>query len=247
MNILGGGNGWKVRFIEPHINRRKGANCRVDLWEYGNEIRDSRLAGLIYRCKFLAAHQICSTYFWGSNKTTAKRRLDILANSRYLLRHEILHADGSLHLPFYSIGPAAFISDLEGADYDMNFLQYSIIDVLKILSVNQLFMNLTRSAFVKINYNTVPPFTAEISMISKKYGRLEGYEDKTVAFKVISIRNFDSDFEYIKENLVECRNERLMVIACDKRTMKRFMPFAPPDCKLTYDDELLLEKISSNI
>lgn len=205
-----GGEGWGIQYAE--IGKHwKGVD---KLWQESDDrSRDKQIALLLSDIKFLTGVQLSQTNLFSNSIMQVKKKLNLLSRGGYLLSHKLI---GNKTIPFYSVGPAAYKEDLK-KDYKYEFYKkYGTTEVLKILSVNQLFVKFTKNFYIKEDLSVLPPYTTEIHILPKKLGNPLANQDKAITMPVISIRNYESDIENMKRQLPKIEEKVIVICATNE-------------------------------
>lgn len=210
-----GGPDWKIEYK----NTSKKWEGVYKIWEEGNRERDPKIAQLLYNCTFMTSVQIHQVLSLGKPYSiySLKKRLNYLSRGSYILKH-IIRYEKQL-FPVYTIGPGSCIEDID-IDYENNFYKnYSLTKVLKTLTINQLFVRLLESSYAKINNNTLAPYDGEIEYINRSY-EISKNRDKINILNVISVRNYDSEYEEIEREINKI-NKKTIIIASSYESIER--------------------------
>lgn len=239
-NPFSGGSGWEIEYT---LTSKKWPGVQK-IWEEGNRERDPYIAKLIDNCKFITSVQIYQTGMMGCGVDNLKKRLNLLSRGYYLIKHNIKH--DSVVLPIYSIGPSSCIEDLT-REYKHNYYKkYSLTQVLKMLTVNQLFVKLIKNNYVRTDFRTESPFAAELEILNRKYGSLLENKDKIIKMPVISIRNYENEWNEIQRQISKV-DRKTIVIAHNMNVVQEMLPLIQNnvDCfRFTTDEILFKEQLS---
>jgi hypothetical protein len=211
-----GGPDFEIKFT--YVSRNWSGVMK--LWkESENRQRDKKLATLLNDVLLLTGIQMLQTGYFHESPNMAKRKINKLARAGYLLKHKIKR--GNAEIPFYSVGPAAFIEDLSKEEYKHAFYrQFGITNVLKTLSVNQLYVKLMKNNYIKSETSVLPPYTARFRVLPKKHGNPVDNKEKIENYSIISIRNYDADTEEMKRQLPK-NDDRAIVICASNKVLER--------------------------
>lgn len=234
MSVFSGGENWRIEYTSPNARP-------VTLSFEPNEKRLKRFLGLIKVCRYLTVSQISNTVYFEGNIENLKKILHKMSVENYLLEHKVYNGSTFIY-NVYSMGPRGykFINQLDNGYYRQ---QHSIITMMKILSMNQLFMNMTSHSWVTIMADLNQyPYPTTLGYIRKKYGALKDNLDKNVSFVAISVRKHGENMSLIKQFLKDNVDQNIYVITHDKKTMDRLLPFMGEKHIISYDDKLIKEK-----
>lgn len=201
-----GGPGWKVEY--KYTSKKWEGVYKI--WEEGNRERDPKIAQLLYNCTFMTSVQMHQVLNLDNSYSinSLKKRLNYLSRGSYILKH-IIRCEKHLY-PIYTIGPGSCISDID-IDYENNFYEnYSLTKVLKTLTINQLFVRLLKSSYARINCNTLAPYDGEIEYINRSYD-ISKNRDKINTLNIISVRNYDSEYEEIKREINKIGKKTIII------------------------------------
>lgn len=204
--------GWEIQYA--NISRYwQGVD---KLWqESDTRKRDKQIATLLYDVIFLTGIQLVNTNIFTEALSTAKKKINKLSRSGYLLCHRLVQ--GNKEIPIYSVGPAAFKEDLSNRAYHHAFYkEYGTTKVLKILSVNQLFVRLMKNFYVKQDFGVLPPYTSNMQILSKKVGNPIENRDKIIKYHVISIRDYNADIEDMIRQLPKIEDKAIVICSSQK-------------------------------
>lgn len=236
-----GGTGWKVEYasIGKHWNG-------IDkIWqESDNRIRDKQLAQLLSASIFMTGVQVSQANVTPYNTIKTKKLLNKLSRGGYLLAHKL---NGSKVIPFYSVGPAAYKEDLKN-DYIYEFYKkYGTTEVLKILSVNQLFIRFMKYYYIKEEFPVLPPYTSVVHLIPKKYGNPMENQNKMFSIPIMSIRNYEYDINNMKRQLSRTEEDKALIICANEKIMTDIHSTIKDNNKIriTTDDRLFKTPLSS--
>lgn len=237
-NPFAGGPGWELKYTYTSRNF-KGIN---KIWEEsGDKERDKKIARIISNGIFMTSVQVYQSGIVSMGLDNLKKKLNLLSRGFFLIKHTIEHDNKSL--PIYTIGPASCEEALE-VQYRTNFYKrYSLTQVLKVLSVNQLCVRLFKDNYVKVNYNVMNPFTAEIEFINRKYGNPYENRDKAVKLSVISLRNYDVEQEEFVRQIPKVK-ENTIIIAHDLSAVEKHTELLNDNFRVTTDTSLFKDKVS---
>ena len=236
-----GGLGWELKL---KIVPTKWTGVEKIFEESSDKERDIKLVKYIYNCQFLTAVQIMQAPIWQMYTGVDKKYINLLARGGYLVKHNIFNK-GSV-LPIYSAGPGAYFKNISDT-YKTNFYRnYGLTTVLKILSVNQLFLRMLKFAYARISFNILPPYTAEIYYIEKRHGPYLENKDKEKTLRLISLRNYTSDVAEMKRQLPKV-DDKAVIIAHDLTVLEELTQvLADKDnFRYTSDGILFREKLAN--
>ncbi len=235
-----GGAGWEIQYTK--IGKHWQGVDKI--WQESDKRKsDRQVALLLSDLLFLTGVQLSQTNIYQYNTAQTKKKINLLSRGGYLLSHKLI---GSKTIPFYTVGPAAYKEDLK-RDYVHGFYtRYGTTDVLKILSVNQLFIRFMKNFYVKEYLTVLPPYTAIMHILPKKYGNPTENQDKTITMPIISVRNYESDIENIKRQLPKLEDKAVIICATDDILASIHSSIKGNDnLRITTDDRLFRMPLSS--
>ena len=234
MSIYGGGEDWFIKYQEPNMKFKK-------LAQHDNMQRVLKLISLFKMCKYLTANHLNNSIYFQGNGTNLKRILGKYVSDSILLEHEVYN-DCTKMYSVYSLGPQAYY--LAKITDDQYYIQkHDLVTILKILSTNLLFMNMTRHSWVSAKYDTQNyPFLSRFEYIRKSHGAAEDNLDKKVSFDVLSIRKHGEDMGIIKSYIENNQDKQLYIIAHSSDLARSLNGSLSKSQKITWDAELLREK-----